>query len=85
MIKLKLISYMFIVNLLPFLSFDYYLSKSSSFSNAAWVFIINSWKHTQLIIDVLAFISIYLIIQFLLFKFILRNLFNKKFVSSIAD
>ena len=85
MIKFRLLSYMFIVNIMPFLFFDYYLTKSSGSTNFIWLTVINYWKYTQSVIDVLAFISIYLIIQLLLFKFILRNLFNKKFVSSIAD
>ncbi len=73
----KLLIYMLIINITPFVIYDrfyyYYLPQERVSLDALLM-----WWPTRIVL----FALVYTIIQYVLFQFLLKNLFNRKLVST---
>jgi len=73
MVKLKLILYMLVVNILPFFFYDvlyiYVEDKPLEIINV------------HPVVNIAVFLVIYFLVQVMLFKFLLKNLYNRNLVS----
>jgi hypothetical protein len=77
----KILLYMVLINLLPFLLYDRLIYHSLSSVDNAFLF----YLFTNFISKMIIFILIYCFIQIILFKILIMRLYNQNHVSAYAS